>query len=153
MAVVPQPKSYANNEMTVKGRALRWQMNYTDQTDGIRAAISFVAGEPVVDSDRIGLWGSSYGGGLVTTIAALDSRVKCVAAQVPGLGGANRNRAQAAAFRLHTRQVRGETEPVLLETGKMERYSNMRVNRPRASASTWSSPRPASRRRCSSSSR
>jgi cephalosporin-C deacetylase-like acetyl esterase len=34
------------------------------------------------DEDRIALWGSSSGGGLVTTMPALDSRVKCVAARV-----------------------------------------------------------------------
>jgi dienelactone hydrolase len=117
--------------MTIKVKALRWQMNYTDQTEDIRAAISFVAGEPNVDKNRIGLWGSSYGGGLVTTMAALDSRVKCVAAQVPGMVG-RAPRAVAAALDLHTKQARGETEPVPIETGKMtgkmERYSNMRVN-------------------------
>lgn len=131
MAVAPQPKPDEHNEMTIKVRALRWAMNYTDQTEDIRAAISFLAGEPNVDKDRIGLWGSSYGGGLVTTMAALDPRVKCVAAQVPGMGGRS-PRAVAAALDLHTKQSRGETEPVPIETGKMtgkmERYSHMRVN-------------------------
>jgi len=131
MAVEPQPKPDANNEMTVKVKALRWQMNYTDQTEDIRAAISFVAGEPSVDPQRIGIMGSSYGGGLVTTMAALDPRVKCVAAQVPGMGGRS-PRAVAGALDLHTKQARGEIEPVPIETGKMtgkmERYSNMRVN-------------------------
>jgi dienelactone hydrolase/cytochrome c553 len=131
MAVDPQPKPDENNEMTIKVKALRWQMNYTDQTEDIRAAISFLAGEPNVDKERIGLWGSSYGGGLVTTMSALDPRVKCVAAQVPGMGGRS-PRAVAAALDLHAKQARGEIEPVPIETGKMtgkmERYSNMRVN-------------------------
>jgi len=131
MAVDPQPKPDENNELTIKVKALRWQMNYTDQTEDIRAAISFLAGEQNVDKDRIGLWGSSYGGGLVTTMAALDPRVKCVAAQVPGMGGRS-PRAVAAALDLQTKQARGETEPIPIETGKltgkMERYSNMRVN-------------------------
>ena len=131
MAVGPQPKPDANNELMIKVKALRWQMNSTDQTEDIRAAISFVAGEPNVDKNRIALWGSSYGGGLVTTMAALDPRVKCVAAQVPGMGGRS-PRAVAAAFDLHSKQARGEIEPVPIETGKMtgkmERYSNMRVN-------------------------
>ncbi|NJM55797.1 MAG: hypothetical protein HC841_07830 [Verrucomicrobiae bacterium] len=52
MAVGPQPKPDAKNELTIPVKALRWQMNYTDQTEDIRAAISFVAGEPGVD--RIG---------------------------------------------------------------------------------------------------
>jgi dienelactone hydrolase/Ca2+-binding EF-hand superfamily protein len=132
MAVDPQPKPDEKGELTIKVKALRWQMNYTDQTEDIRAAISFLAGEPAVDPERIGLMGSSYGGGLVTYMAGTDPRVKCVVAQVPGLGGANRDRALAAAYQLHTKQARGEVEPVPLETGKMtgkmERYSNMRTN-------------------------
>ena len=132
MAVDPQPKPDAKGEMTIKVRALRWQMNYADQTADIRAAISFVAGEPAVDPQRIGIWGSSYGGGLATYMAGTDARVKCLVAQVPGMGGAARERAQNAAYALNTRQARGETEPVPLETGKMtgkmERYSQMRTN-------------------------
>jgi len=85
MAAEPQPKPDEKKEMTVKVKAIRWPMNYTDQTEDIRAAISFITGEPNVDKDHIGLWGSSYGGGLVTWMTANDPRVKCVAAQVPGM--------------------------------------------------------------------
>lgn len=131
MAVERQPKPDENNEMTIKVKALRWQMNYTDQTEDIRAAISFVAGEPSVDKNRIGIWGSSYGGGLVTWMAANDPRVKCVAAQVPGMGS-RPPRAVARAYDHHTKQTRAEVEPVPIETGKftgkMAAYSHMRLN-------------------------
>ena len=131
MAVEPQPKPDEKNEMTLKVKALRWQMNYTDQTEDIRAAISFVAGEPNVDKERMGLWGSSYGGGLVTWVAGNDPRVKCVAAQVPGMGG-GRPAAVKYGYDLAAKQARGETEPVPIETGKMggkmATYENMRVN-------------------------
>lgn len=132
MAMEPQPKPDEQNEMTLKVKALRWQMNYTDQTEDIRAAISFVAGEPNVDQERIGLWGSSYGGGLVTWVAGNDLRVKCVAGQVPGMGGGRAPAAMKYASDLATKQARGETEPVPIETGKMggkmATYANMRVN-------------------------
>ena len=132
MATERQPNPDANNEMTLKVKALRWQMNYAYQTEDIRAAISFVAGEPNVDPERIGLWGSSYGGGLVTWVAGNDPRVKCVAAQVPGMGGAKRPAAMQYAYDLATKQARGETEPVPIETGKMggkmATYDQMRVN-------------------------
>lgn len=131
MAVEPQPKPDAKNELTLKVKALRWQMNYTDQTEDIRAAISFVVGEPNVDKDRIGIWGSSYGGGLVTYMAGTDPRVKCVAAQVPGMG----SRPPQAVMRSYdylTKQTRAEVEPVPIETGKftgkMAVYDQMRVN-------------------------
>ncbi|MCB1210225.1 MAG: alpha/beta fold hydrolase [Verrucomicrobiales bacterium] len=132
VATERQPAPDTNNEMTLKVKALRWQMNYAYQTEDIRAAISFVAGEPNVDKERIGLWGSSYGGGLVTWVAGNDPRVKCVAAQVPGMGGGSRPAAVKYALDLATKQARGETEPVPIETGKMggkmATYENMRVN-------------------------
>jgi dipeptidyl aminopeptidase/acylaminoacyl peptidase len=98
----------------------------------IRAAISFLAGEPNVDPQRIGIMGSSYGGGLVTWTAGNDPRVKCVAAQVGGMGGGRGPAAERNAYALASKQARGETEPVPFETGKMggkmARYENMRVN-------------------------
>ena len=132
IALEQQPKPDEKNEMTIKVKAIRWPMNYTDQTQDIRAAISFIAGEPHVDPNRIGLWGSSYGGGLVTWVAGNDPRVKCVAAQVPGMGGARAPAAMKYAYDLATKQARGETEPVPIETGKltgaMATYAQMRVN-------------------------
>jgi dipeptidyl aminopeptidase/acylaminoacyl peptidase len=128
MSLDPQPKPDEKGEMTLRVRALRWQMNYADQTEDIRAAISFISKEPVVDSGRIGLFGTSYGGGLVTWVSGNDPRVKCVVAQVPGMGGGP----PAASYRLHEQQAHGETEPVPYETGKfggkMARYDQMRVN-------------------------
>ena len=121
-----------NGEVSVKGKLIRWQMNLADQTFDIRCAIAFLAGEPGVDASRIGLLGSSYGGGLVTWMAANDSRVKCAAAQVPGMGGGRTEAANTQAFELLTRQARGETEPIPFETGKLggklARYDQMRVN-------------------------
>jgi dipeptidyl aminopeptidase/acylaminoacyl peptidase len=128
MSLEPQPKPDEKGEMTVRVRALRWQMNYADQTEDIRAAISFMAKEPAVDPSRIGLLGTSYGGGLVTWVAGNDPRVRCVVAQVPGMGASR----AADAYRLHEQQAHGETEPVPVETGKfsgkMARYDQMRVN-------------------------
>jgi len=120
----------ADGVVTVKGKPIRWQMNLMDQTYDIRAAISYLQGEAEVDANRIGLFGSSYGGGLVTLMAAIDPRVKCAAAQVSGLGIGPQ--ADKAGFALLTQQARGEIEPVPMETGKlggkMERYENMRRN-------------------------
>ena len=132
MAAEPQPKPDANHEMTIKVKALRGQMNYTDQTEDIRAAISFIVGEPGVDRERIGLWGTSYGGGLVTWVAGNDPRVKCLAAQVPGMGAGNNPATKKYAYDLATKQARGESEPVPIETGKLTgalaRYTEMRAN-------------------------
>lgn len=50
-------------------------------------AITFARGLAGIDAERIGLWGTSYSGGLALITAALDRRVKCVVAQVPYLHG------------------------------------------------------------------
>ena len=80
-----QPRPDAAGNVKVEARAVRWQMNYADQTEDIRAAISFLAAEKSVDAKQIGLWGSSYGGGLVTWVAGNDARVRFAIAQVSGM--------------------------------------------------------------------
>ena len=132
MMTEPMPQADADGLVTVKARPVRWQMDLADQTLDIRCAISFLAGEPCVDAKRIGLFGTSYGGGLVAWVAANDPRVKCVVAQVPGMGGGRGPAALQYAFDLSVKQARGETEPVPIETGKlggkMATYAQMRAN-------------------------
>lgn len=57
------------------------------QVADMRDAISFVRTLPEVDADRVGIWGTSYAGGHVLTVAALDRRVACVVSQVPLISG------------------------------------------------------------------
>jgi dipeptidyl aminopeptidase/acylaminoacyl peptidase len=132
MLTEPMPKPDAKGEVAVKARPIRWQMDLADQTLDIRCALSFLAGEPCVDAERIGVFGTSYGGGLVTWVAGNDRRVKCLVAQVPGMGGGRGLAAQKYASDLAVKQARGETEPVPFETGKltgkMAAYPQMRVN-------------------------
>jgi dienelactone hydrolase len=56
------------------------------QVEDYRNAISFLQGEPGVDPDRIGVWGSSFAGGNSVVVAGLDARVKAVSVQVPAVG-------------------------------------------------------------------
>ena len=132
MSIEPQPKLNEQHEMTIKVKALRGQMSYAEQTEDIRAAVSFIIGEPGVAPERVGLWGTSYGGGLVVWATGNDPRVKCLAAQVPGMGAGPGPAALKYAYDLATKQARGETEPVPVETGKLTgalaRYTTMRRN-------------------------
>src|SRR5579864_9816095 len=48
---------------------------------------SYASTLPEVDPARIGIWGSSYSGGHVLVVAAIDRRVKCVVSQVPLVSG------------------------------------------------------------------
>lgn len=84
---VPRPNGDA--EVTIRARAVREIVDPFDQIRDISACLDFLEGEPQVDTDRIGLWGSSYGGGHVTYMAAHDSRVKAVVAQVGAQQPAN----------------------------------------------------------------
>ncbi len=72
------------------GRSAGWPRNESDpwqQVEDMRAAISFARSLPYVDRDRIGLWGTSYAGGHVLTVGALDKRVRCLVAMVPLVSG------------------------------------------------------------------
>ncbi len=126
-----QPKPDADGNVKVVARAVRWQMNYADQTEDIRAAISFLTGERSVDARQIGLWGSSYGGGLVTWVAGNDPRVRFAIAQVSGMSSRGPS-AEKSAQQLAVKQARGEAEPVPFDTGKLggklATYDMMRAN-------------------------
>ena len=105
------PRPDEHGEITVKAQAIREVVDPLDEALDIRHAIDFLMGESLVDTDRIGLWGTSYGGGLVTWTAAHDDRVKCVVAQVSGMGvkrAASLKRGQERA----TQQARGEIAPI-----------------------------------------
>lgn len=72
------------------GRSAGWPRSETDpwrQVADLREAISYARTLPGIDGERIGLWGTSYGGGHVLTVAALDRRVRCVVSQVPLTSG------------------------------------------------------------------
>jgi len=62
----------------------RTNLNNAHEVDDYRAAISYLQGEPGVDPDRIGIWGSSNAGSVVIAVAAVDARAKAVVAQVAG---------------------------------------------------------------------
>ena len=57
------------------------------QVRDYRDAITFAGTLAEVDASRIGVWGSSYSGGHVLVVGAIDRRVKCVVSQVPLISG------------------------------------------------------------------
>lgn len=74
-------------------------------------AIHWVAGEPQCDMSRLGLWGSSFSGGLVVWAAERDPRVKAIHSQVGSLDGrfviANQKQLEMT-YEEATRRARGE---------------------------------------------
>ena len=67
------------------------------QVRDYRTAITYALTLPETDSNRIGIWGSSYSGGHVLVVAAIDRRVKAVVAQVPLVSGYDNLRALVRA--------------------------------------------------------
>jgi hypothetical protein len=104
------PKPDEKGEVTVRAQAIRELVDPRDQVEDIINCISFISGEPMVDPGRIGLWGTSFGGGNVVFVAAHDSRVKCLVSQVGSLhhrwGSKQKVNKQAVD------RARGEIDPV-----------------------------------------
>ena len=63
------------------------------QVRDYRHAITYAITLPETDASRIGIWGSSYSGGHVLVVGAIDRRVKAVVAQVPLISGYDNVRA------------------------------------------------------------
>jgi fermentation-respiration switch protein FrsA (DUF1100 family) len=55
----------------------------------VQAAMTFLGLQPEVDSDRIGIYGTSYGGATVSWVGAVDPRAKCIVSVV-GVGNGQR---------------------------------------------------------------
>lgn len=53
-----------------------------EQVEDVRNAVTYARTRPEIDGDRIGLWGTSYGCGIVVAAAAADDRVKATVAQI-----------------------------------------------------------------------
>lgn len=67
------------------------------QVRDYRHAITYATTLAETDANRIGIWGSSYSGGHVLVVAAIDRRVKAVVAQVPLVSGHDNFRALVRA--------------------------------------------------------
>lgn len=65
----------------------RQEIDPWEQIRDYRHAITYATTLKEVDADRIGIWGSSYSGGHVIVVGAIDRRVKCVVGQVPVVSG------------------------------------------------------------------
>ena len=68
--------------------APRQEVDPARQLADWRDAITFALDLPEFDPGRgVGIWGSSFAGGLAMVLAADDRRVRCVVAQIPNVGG------------------------------------------------------------------
>jgi fermentation-respiration switch protein FrsA (DUF1100 family) len=63
----------------------RGQVFPHEQHEDYRNAVTWVSRQPMIDAERIGVWGTSYSGGHVLHLGAFDRRIKAVVAQVPAV--------------------------------------------------------------------
>jgi dipeptidyl aminopeptidase/acylaminoacyl peptidase len=105
------PDLAASKEATVKVRFVREVVDPLAWASDFTHALDFLVGESHVDRDKIGIWGTSYGGGMVIWNAAHDERPKAVVSQVGGMGVAWPELAAVAAER-QTSIARGDMEPI-----------------------------------------
>jgi len=98
----------------------RNQVFASEMVDDYRNAITWLSKRPEVNHDRIGIWGTSYSGGLCLYVGIHDKRVKAVVAQVPSTLNPESRRSKAP----DTWNLVGES----LINDRIQRYETGRVN-------------------------
>jgi len=88
---------YDNRNFGASDGQPRQEIDPWAQVRDYRHAITYASTLPEVDAQRIGVWGSSYSGGHVLVVAAVDRRVKAVVSQVPLVSGHDNLRALVRA--------------------------------------------------------
>lgn len=78
---------YDNRNFGASDGQPRGEVDPVAQMRDYRHALTFAESRPEVDATRLGIWGTSYTGGLALVAAALDRRVSCVVSQVPMISG------------------------------------------------------------------
>jgi len=99
--------------VNVPGQHMRSIVNPFKMVDDARAALSWFIAEPNLQSNNIGIWGTSFGGSLAVVTAANDNRVKALVTQVAPVN----NRVtfgqipEAMVSAWETQRARGEITP------------------------------------------
>ena len=88
--VLTKPMAQLRSEQTFTAevKEIREVVDPLDQLQDYLNVIHWAMGEAMVDKTRVGLWGTSFSGGLVVAAAARDSRVKALVSQVGFFGSA-----------------------------------------------------------------
>ena len=98
----------------------RYEIDPWAQVRDYRHAITYLQSMPGIDRDRIGVWGSSYSGGHVLVLGAIDKRIKAVVSQVPLISG----------FKNVQRLVRSDFLPGLRATLDLDREARFAGKEP-----------------------
>lgn len=119
--VDPLPQPDADGIVTVRARAERGVIDPQDQVADLLAAVAFVLGEANVDPRRVGVWGTSYGGGHVIEAAARDPRIAAVVSQVGYMGVGRRPERITQGLARAIEKARGDLVPLPEGTDRIGR--------------------------------
>ena len=109
--------SPATSETSIDGRfsgemrGIREVVDPLDQAMDIQNVVHWAMGEPQVDKKRVGLWGTSFSGGLIVYVAARDPRIRALVSQVGYMGQPVSSATAATLEKSYgdaTRRARGE---------------------------------------------
>src|SRR5262249_3533354 len=121
----PLERGKPGEAFTAEVKEIREIVDPLDMTTDLQNVVHWVHGEKRCDVKRIGLWGTSYSGGHVVSVAARAPRVKATVSQVPGMDsrfvllGPERKR----TFEDATRRTHGELgypEPGAVQVGNLK---------------------------------
>ncbi|MDQ2857275.1 MAG: alpha/beta fold hydrolase [Candidatus Eremiobacteraeota bacterium] len=116
--IIPVPGSPRLLEAGVRTldvRVLREIVDPVDQTTDVANCLAALVAEPGVDPARIGVWGTSYGGGHAVFVGGNDDRIRAIVAQIGGFDYPPEYRAEALLRA--TEKARGQIEPVVPQDG------------------------------------
>ncbi|SFC38799.1 hypothetical protein SAMN02799633_00657 [Bacillus sp. UNCCL81] len=108
-------RNFGDSDGTPRHEIDPWQ-----QLEDYRHVITYASSLPQVDSNAIGVWGTSYSGGHVLVVGATDKRVKCIVSQVPTISGS----------KIAQRRVNGEALTELLSSFAEDRLNRQRGEDP-----------------------
>jgi dienelactone hydrolase len=105
----PPPKEKKDGRFTAEVLEVRGVVDPIDMTTDILNALHWMQAEPWCDTNRIGVWGSSYSGAHVVYVAARDPRVKALVSQVAPMDSRPRTETdRKLAYEESTKRARGE---------------------------------------------
>lgn len=102
-------KTISNSTESI--HTVRHVIDPIDWIQNVRSAVDYLEGEPNVDTNRIGAWGTSFGGGIVVANASQDERIKSIVTQVAAFPSAD-EKTQAHARQRAIDIARGKIAPI-----------------------------------------
>ena len=122
IATKDAPSLLEAGERTLKVRVLREIVDPLDQVADANNCLAALASEPGVDPTRIGVWGTSFGGGHAVFLAGTNPVIKAAVAQVGGFGLADQYHNHAKTREVQ--KVRGDLDTILPQ-GNLDAMPNL----------------------------